>query len=68
MEQDRIDSMIDLADITSENLQLKPILDIVNPILSLSDDALSPAAVESIEGMIKGSMTPALKQQSVDAK
>jgi dUTP pyrophosphatase len=67
MEQDRIDSMMNLADITSENPQLKPILDIVNPILGLSDDTLTPAAVESIEGMIKGSMTPALKQQAVDA-
>lgn len=64
--EDRLNSLNELADLSTDNASLKPFVDIIQSIMELDDENLSPVALESIEGMIKGSLTPKLKQQSIE--
>ena len=59
-------NLANLADITADNEQLKPFMEIIQSIMELSDENLTPVAIESIQGMLKGGLTPALRQQSAE--
>lgn len=66
MENNNIDALNELADLTTENTALKPFVDIIQSIMEFDDDNLTPVVLESIEGMIKGSLTPKMREQSVE--
>lgn len=60
-----LDNMMNFADVMS-NEGLAPFSEIIQTIMTIPDDDLTPAAVESIQGMIRGSMTPTIKERGVN--
>ena len=64
--ENNLDTLNTLADLSADNAGLKPFVDIIQSIMELNDENLSPTVLESIKGMIKGSLTPKLKQQSIE--
>ena len=61
-----IDSLVNLADLTAGSEELQPFMNIIQSIMELPDDGLNPTAVESMQGMMKGSITPTIHQQAVE--
>lgn len=55
-----------LPDFTENNPQLAPLFDIVNSVIELSDEALTPTTVEVFQNMLQTALTPALHKQSVE--
>lgn len=45
---------------------LKPFIDIIQSIIELPENSLNAISIESIESMMRGAMTPALRKQSID--
>ena len=61
-----IDNMAAFADLTADNAELKPFIDIIESIMEIPEENLNPAMMESINGMIAGALTPTLRAQAVE--
>jgi dUTP pyrophosphatase len=59
------DNMMNLADMM-DNTQLEPFTNIIQSIMEIPDSELTPTAIESIQGMIRGAMTPTMREQAAE--
>lgn len=55
-----------LADVTADSEELKPFFSIIETIMSIPEEELNPTVIESIQGMINGALTPAIRKQAVE--
>ena len=60
-----VDNMMNLADLVADNESLRPLMDITDQIMSLSDDSLTPTMIESVKGAINGAFTEEIQNNSI---
>lgn len=60
-----VDNMMNLADLVADNESLRPLMDITDQIMSLSEESLTPTMIESLRGAINGAFTEEIKNNSV---
>lgn len=53
-------------DLITTKPELRPFIDMVTSVMELPDDTLTPTSMESIQGMIRGALTPTVRQQAID--
>ena len=58
-------NMMNLADLVADNESLRPLMDITDQIMSLSEESLTPTMIESLRGAINGAFTEEIKNNSV---
>ena len=56
----------DFSSIMETNPAIKPLMDVVDSIMALSDDNLNDKTLESMKGMIAGAITPTLRQEMIN--
>ena len=62
-----VENLNTFADVMAGHEQLRPFGDVIQSIMELDESSLSPIALESIQGMMKGSLTPTLREKSIEA-
>ena len=58
-------SEINMNELVNIDPSLQPIAEAISAVLSLPDESLTPQTIDSIRGMITGSLTPAQKAEAV---
>lgn len=58
-------NFMDIADGLSVEEQARPLLDMIEQIMALPEESLDETSVEVISGMIKGALTPRIKETSI---
>lgn len=62
--------MADLKNITSGftmNEEAQPLIDVIEQIMSIPEDSLNETTIEVMAGMIKGALTPRIKEESINS-
>lgn len=57
--------MANIVDFFENHSELNELSEIVNSVMEIPDDNLNSAVIEAIRGMIAGSLTPAIREQSI---
>jgi len=58
-------NFMDLADGLSMEEQARPLLDMIEQIMTIPEESLNEDSVEIISGMIKGALTPRIREDSI---
>lgn len=58
--------MIDFGQLAAQDSSVKPFIDLIEQIMDMPDDSLNDMTVQSLQGMIKGSVTPEIQKQGVN--
>ena len=65
--EENINNMMSFADMVSQSDMLKPLMDIVEQVMSIKDENLTDDNIEMITGMINGAITDKTKQKSINS-
>lgn len=60
-----IDNMMNFADNLALDENIKPVMDLIEQIMALPEDNLNDTSVDVISGMIRGALTPKIKEESI---
>lgn len=58
---------MNIADGLVANEEARPLLDIIEQIMSIPEEKLNDTSIDIISGMIKGALTPKIKQESINS-
>lgn len=61
-----MENFMNIADGFAENEAARPILDIVEQIMSIPEENLNETSIEIISGMIQGALTPRIKEEAIN--
>lgn len=56
---------MNIADGLADNENVRPLLDIIEQIMSIPEDSLNDTSTDVISGMIRGALTPKIKEESI---
>ncbi len=56
---------MNIADGLADNESARPLLDIIEQIMALPEDSLNDTSVDVISGMMRGALTPKIKEESI---
>lgn len=66
-ELNNINNFSNIADVMSNDANLKPILDIIERIMGLNDEQLNDNTVDVLEGMLTGAFTNAMRDKVIES-
>lgn len=58
-------NFMNIADGLADNENARPLLEVIEQIMSIPEDSLNDTTIDVISGMIRGALTPKIKEESV---